>query len=56
MKKLVIILLCTAMLLGLTACGGGEKETITLVLDWTPNTNHTGIYVALANGYLRKPV
>jgi len=22
-----------------------------LALDWTPNTNHTGIYVALANGY-----
>ena len=54
MKKLVIILLCAAMLLGLTACGGGEKETITVVLDWTPNTNHTGIYVALANGYFEE--
>jgi ABC-type nitrate/sulfonate/bicarbonate transport system substrate-binding protein len=24
---------------------------VTLVLDWTPNTNHTGLYVALENGY-----
>lgn len=24
--------------------------TIRLALDWTPNTNHTGFYVALANG------
>ena len=51
MKKFVIFLLTLSMLLGLAACGGAESETITLVLDWTPNTNHTGIYVALANGY-----
>jgi ABC-type nitrate/sulfonate/bicarbonate transport system substrate-binding protein len=25
-----------------------------VVLDWTPNTNHTGIYVALANGYFEE--
>ncbi len=25
--------------------------TIDLVLDWTPNTNHTGFYVAAAEGY-----
>ena len=51
MKKFVIFLLTLSMLLGLAACGGAESETITLVLDWTPNTNHTGIYAALANGY-----
>ncbi|MEL6524409.1 MAG: ABC transporter substrate-binding protein [Chloroflexota bacterium] len=27
---------------------------ITLALDWTPNTNHTGFYVALAEGYYEK--
>lgn len=27
------------------------KDKITVVLDWTPNTNHTGLYVALENGY-----
>ena len=25
--------------------------TMTLALDWTPNTNHTGIYVALSKGW-----
>lgn len=29
----------------------GEKTHISFVLDYTPNTNHTGIYVALAQGY-----
>lgn len=28
-----------------------EKTKITAVLDWTPNTNHTGLYVALKEGY-----
>ena len=28
-----------------------EKKKITFVLDWTPNTNHTGIYVAREKGY-----
>lgn len=30
--------------------GAGSKK-VSFVLDWTPNTNHTGVYVALANGY-----
>ena len=29
----------------------GEKTKLTFVLDYTPNTNHTGIYVAIAKGY-----
>lgn len=28
-----------------------SKQKITLALDWTPNTNHTGIYVAKQNGW-----
>ena len=28
-----------------------ELEKITFVLDWTPNTNHTGLYVAEEKGY-----
>lgn len=27
---------------------------VTLALDWTPNTNHTGIYVAQAKGWYRE--
>jgi len=28
-----------------------KNEKITVVLDWVPNTNHTGIYVACDKGY-----
>ncbi len=34
-----------------TAEKSAENKDITLVLDWTPNTNHTGIYVAKEKGY-----
>ena len=30
----------------------GEKK-LKLVLDWTPNTNHTGLYVAMEKGYYK---
>lgn len=40
-------------MLGMVACSSNQnkKESkklkdITIVLDWTPNTNHTGLYVA----------
>ncbi len=33
------------------AAAAGELKDITLVLDWTPNTNHTGFYVAQSEGY-----
>lgn len=29
----------------------GEKEKVRIVLDWTPNTNHTGLYVAQEKGF-----
>ncbi|MDO5422758.1 MAG: ABC transporter substrate-binding protein [Eubacteriales bacterium] len=38
---------------GLTACAEETKD-ITFVLDWTPNTNHTGLYVAQAKGYFEE--
>lgn len=28
-----------------------ERTAVTVILDWTPNTNHTGIYVAQALGF-----
>lgn len=56
MKKILALTVCASMILGMTACGDksssdGDKTKITFCLDWTPNTNHTGLYVALANGY-----
>ena len=54
MKKVLALILALTILLSLTACGGKEEETITFVLDWTPNTNHTGIYVALQKGWFEE--
>lgn len=51
MKKLIALLLSVSIVFCLSACGKTENEKITIVLDWTPNTNHTGIFVAKANGY-----
>lgn len=31
-----------------------DLEKITFVLDWTPNTNHTGLYVAQEKGYFEE--
>ena len=57
-KKIVAVLTAGCMALSLADCGSGEtsqeeneKEKITFVLDWTPNTNHTGLYVAQEKGY-----
>ncbi|TMD45852.1 MAG: hypothetical protein E6I90_06695 [Chloroflexi bacterium] len=33
--------------------GTQKMTTMKLALDWTPNTNHTGIYVALKKGWYR---
>lgn len=53
MKRLIALLLTVALILCLPACKKEETDKITVVLDWTPNTNHTGIYVAAANGYFK---
>ena len=57
-KKIVALALAVATVCSVTACGekkekqeGKELEKITFVLDWTPNTNHTGLYVAEEKGY-----
>ncbi|WP_083979675.1 ABC transporter substrate-binding protein [Demequina salsinemoris] len=34
-----------------TGSDSTELTTVRFTLDWTPNTNHTGLYVAIANGY-----
>jgi ABC-type nitrate/sulfonate/bicarbonate transport system substrate-binding protein len=50
----------------LTACAGGdaapeasdgttdELTTVRFALDWTPNTNHTGLYTAIERGYFEE--
>lgn len=34
-----------------SASGDGDLTTVTFALDWTPNTNHTGLYVAEQMGW-----
>ncbi len=55
MKKLIAIFLSLALVFSFAGCGRTadkiEADTITIVLDWTPNTNHTGIFAAQAKGY-----
>ncbi len=59
MKKRILCILITLILLAcLIVCFTGCQEKsdgteVTLCLDWTPNTNHTGFYVALAKGFYR---
>lgn len=33
------------------ASAAGSLDKVTVVLDWTPNTNHTGLYSAAAQGF-----
>lgn len=68
-RKIVSIFLVIIMTFLLAACGNNdasdsnaqnsndetkELTEITFVLDWTPNTNHTGLYVADKNGYFEE--
>ncbi len=34
-----------------SAAPGRDVTTVRFALDWTPNTNHTGLYVAVRKGY-----
>ena len=56
MKKFIAVMLSLVFLFALCGCSNtAEKDSdlkeITLCLDWTPNTNHTGIYAADKLGY-----
>jgi ABC-type nitrate/sulfonate/bicarbonate transport system substrate-binding protein len=60
MKRILTVSLSIVLLGLLAACSAEETATetesvapdaVTLMLDWVPNTNHTGLFVAQANGY-----
>lgn len=56
MKSLRIILILLLIALAISACKKKEAtpvalEKVSVTLDWTPNTNHTGLYVAKELGY-----
>ena len=55
LKRLSVLLPMFLILLvgGAIACGQGETEVtkIKLALDWYPNANHAGLFVAMEKGY-----
>jgi ABC-type nitrate/sulfonate/bicarbonate transport system substrate-binding protein len=64
MKKVrLAILIAATVVASLSACQKQDKQAVntetkdlkkvTFVLDWTPNTNHTGLYVAKEKGYFK---
>lgn len=58
-KKIAFFLTALASTMMLAACGGGADDSdgmtkVRFALDWTPNTNHTGLYVAMNKGYFEE--
>ncbi|SNR42812.1 ABC transporter substrate-binding protein [Actinoplanes regularis] len=62
-RRLLAALAGTSLTLALAACGGSDDKSaagggealrkVQVALDWTPNTNHTGLYVAQAKGFFK---
>ncbi|NUS14657.1 MAG: ABC transporter substrate-binding protein [Streptomyces sp.] len=59
-RTLLSAIAATSLLAVTTGCQADSSAaakdgttTVTLALDWTPNTNHTGIYVAQAKGWFK---
>ncbi|MBM4404712.1 MAG: ABC transporter substrate-binding protein [Chloroflexi bacterium] len=48
----VALFLMAALLM--TACGGDDKDKLTVILDWFPNADHAGLYAAEAQGYFKE--
>jgi putative hydroxymethylpyrimidine transport system substrate-binding protein len=58
MRRAVALLAAALLLAGIAGCGGsgaepGAPKGATVVLDFTPNAVHTGIYAAQAEGFYR---
>lgn len=60
-KKTISIFLAAVLTAGvLSGCGSKtttqqtELKKVTVILDWVPNTNHTGLYVAKDKGYYKE--
>jgi ABC-type nitrate/sulfonate/bicarbonate transport system substrate-binding protein len=56
-RKTVFLLILGLLVVSIGGCGGNSsnledgKEKVTVLLDWFPNTNHTGLYVAREQGF-----
>lgn len=52
MRKYIVSILLISLVVFVCGCAVSKRETrkVTVLLDWTPNTNHTGVYVAKSLG------
>ena len=58
-KAVICCVICALLLAGALSCkkrdeGANKPRKVRVVLDWTPNTNHAGLYVAQALGYFKQ--
>ncbi|MCI1210892.1 MAG: ABC transporter substrate-binding protein [Bifidobacterium tibiigranuli] len=61
MRAVLAALICAALGLSMAACGSSTNDSassngaqkLSFMLDWTPNTNHIGLYVAQKLGYFK---
>ena len=56
MKRLLALILVAVVAGTFASCGSSQPAAltkVTLMLDWVPNTNHTGIFVAREKGYFK---
>lgn len=54
---IAVLFVAALVLLAVAGCGRSATATthkVTVVLDWTPNTNHTGVYLAKQQGIYAK--
>lgn len=63
MRRILLISLALVLMSAMTSCTDKDTtdttevqglENVTLMLDWVPNTNHTGFFVAQDQGYFEE--
>lgn len=63
MKRIIYSIMSILLVFVVTACStkttekkedSKELKKVDFILDWTPNTNHTGLYVAKEKGYFKE--
>lgn len=53
MRRIWILSALALILLSIAAPAAESATKVAIMLDWVPNTNHTGLFVALDKGYYK---
>lgn len=54
LKLICLLAACLMLVAAMAGCTQKDASVTRVVLDWTPNTNHTGMYVALEKGWYQE--